>query len=157
MHHEGKQIKLCTKLTFAFLVFFAVAVTTSLQQRLSSFFMYEYQVNVLSACLRRPDVSLLLAPSFVRGTEGMLKFHSFDKPPDTTLFSSYYCCYCLCSNFTVFTGCFFSLLPAFFSLVYFGSSSRFCSPVRASHPFFCLLYTSPSPRDLSTSRMPSSA
>ena len=28
----------------------------------------------------------------------------------------------------------------------------------ASHPFYtCLLYTSPSPRDLSTSRMPSSA
>ena len=26
-----------------------------------------------------------------------------------------------------------------------------------SHPLFCLLYTSPSPRDLSTSRMPSSA
>ena len=25
------------------------------------------------------------------------------------------------------------------------------------HPYFCLLYTSPSPRDLSTSRMPSSA
>ena len=25
------------------------------------------------------------------------------------------------------------------------------------HPWFCLLYTSPSPRDLSTSRMPSSA
>ena len=27
----------------------------------------------------------------------------------------------------------------------------------ASNPYFCLLYTSPSPRDLSTSRMPSSA
>ena len=27
----------------------------------------------------------------------------------------------------------------------------------ASHAYFCLLYTSPSPRDLSTSRMPSSA
>ena len=26
-----------------------------------------------------------------------------------------------------------------------------------AHPSFCLLYTSPSPRDLSTSRMPSSA
>ena len=26
-----------------------------------------------------------------------------------------------------------------------------------SHPLICLLYTSPSPRDLSTSRMPSSA
>ena len=28
---------------------------------------------------------------------------------------------------------------------------------RADQPWFCLLYTSPSPRDLSTSRMPSSA
>ena len=28
---------------------------------------------------------------------------------------------------------------------------------RTSHPYTCLLYTSPSPRDLSTSRMPSSA
>ena len=28
---------------------------------------------------------------------------------------------------------------------------------KISHPKFCLLYTSPSPRDLSTSRMPSSA
>ena len=27
----------------------------------------------------------------------------------------------------------------------------------AQLPYFCLLYTSPSPRDLSTSRMPSSA
>ena len=27
----------------------------------------------------------------------------------------------------------------------------------AGHPDYCLLYTSPSPRDLSTSRMPSSA
>ena len=27
----------------------------------------------------------------------------------------------------------------------------------SEHPFVCLLYTSPSPRDLSTSRMPSSA
>ena len=29
--------------------------------------------------------------------------------------------------------------------------------VRSNHPDTCLLYTSPSPRDLSTSRMPSSA
>ena len=29
--------------------------------------------------------------------------------------------------------------------------------IRAVHPHTCLLYTSPSPRDLSTSRMPSSA
>ena len=28
---------------------------------------------------------------------------------------------------------------------------------RGGTPWFCLLYTSPSPRDLSTSRMPSSA
>jgi len=28
---------------------------------------------------------------------------------------------------------------------------------RGEHPLICLLYTSPSPRDLSTSRMPSSA
>ena len=28
---------------------------------------------------------------------------------------------------------------------------------RSDNPVFCLLYTSPSPRDLSTSRMPSSA
>ena len=30
-------------------------------------------------------------------------------------------------------------------------------PIYVHSPYFCLLYTSPSPRDLSTSRMPSSA
>ena len=30
-------------------------------------------------------------------------------------------------------------------------------PTVITAPYFCLLYTSPSPRDLSTSRMPSSA
>ena len=30
-------------------------------------------------------------------------------------------------------------------------------PLREVQPYICLLYTSPSPRDLSTSRMPSSA
>ena len=30
-------------------------------------------------------------------------------------------------------------------------------PITLGHEFSCLLYTSPSPRDLSTSRMPSSA
>ena len=30
-------------------------------------------------------------------------------------------------------------------------------PVKAAFVYVCLLYTSPSPRDLSTSRMPSSA
>ena len=34
---------------------------------------------------------------------------------------------------------------------------RFANPMWETHPYFCLLYTSPSPRDLSTSRMPSSA
>ena len=29
--------------------------------------------------------------------------------------------------------------------------------IKMGEPYFCLLYTSPSPRDLSTSRMPSSA
>ena len=43
-----------------------------------------------------------------------------------------------------------------------GTSLRenvYCTKVGATHPeeMYCLLYTSPSPRDLSTSRMPSSA
>ena len=38
----------------------------------------------------------------------------------------------------------------------FGKTSRKCPPF-CIQPITCLLYTSPSPRDLSTSRMPSSA
>ena len=38
-----------------------------------------------------------------------------------------------------------------------GLSCRILVPETASYPKICLLYTSPSPRDLSTSRMPSSA
>ena len=38
------------------------------------------------------------------------------------------------------------------------SGTKFCCPVcEKSLSIYCLLYTSPSPRDLSTSRMPSSA
>ena len=37
------------------------------------------------------------------------------------------------------------------------SDSLESSPSKSSKPYICLLYTSPSPRDLSTSRMPSSA
>ena len=39
---------------------------------------------------------------------------------------------------------------------YFGSANMF-RPYQVIEISFCLLYTSPSPRDLSTSRMPSSA
>ena len=35
--------------------------------------------------------------------------------------------------------------------------NRLCLIALCHHPLACLLYTSPSPRDLSTSRMPSSA
>ena len=38
-----------------------------------------------------------------------------------------------------------------------GIVDEFEQRVRATNPLVCLLYTSPSPRDLSTSRMPSSA
>ena len=38
-----------------------------------------------------------------------------------------------------------------------GGLKLFCAGVGTKHPDICLLYTSPSPRDLSTSRMPSSA
>ena len=36
-------------------------------------------------------------------------------------------------------------------------TGQYVDPRSAKKPFNCLLYTSPSPRDLSTSRMPSSA
>ena len=41
-------------------------------------------------------------------------------------------------------------------VVYMGEILKFCRNEDSAHNF-CLLYTSPSPRDLSTSRMPSSA
>ena len=36
-------------------------------------------------------------------------------------------------------------------------NAQSAGPITISDPYVCLLYTSPSPRDLSTSRMPSSA
>ena len=39
----------------------------------------------------------------------------------------------------------------------FSGDNHFDAEIDESNPYFCLLYTSPSPRDLSTSRMPSSA
>ena len=44
-----------------------------------------------------------------------------------------------------------------FTLVLFASSMFTNTFLTAAHHLICLLYTSPSPRDLSTSRMPSSA
>ena len=37
------------------------------------------------------------------------------------------------------------------------NESKILKKVRFTHPYFCLLYTSPSPRDRTRSRMPSSA
>jgi len=39
----------------------------------------------------------------------------------------------------------------------YGEAAKTFDEVEREHPYSCLLYTSPSPRDLSTSRMPSSA
>ena len=51
------------------------------------------------------------------------------------------------------------VIIAALSTVVYLVSSRFCPTrvQRVEQPYACLLYTSPSPRDLSTSRMPSSA
>ena len=111
----------------------------------SCFFTSIHHAHVLSASLRRPDVSRSFsAPFRVRLRVCMMKFYSFDKPPDTTLFSSYLltCCVLFC-----FVAC---LFPFFFF-----TSSRFCNllpkmlpwwmiacvcPVHASHPFVVLPY-----------------
>ena len=54
------------------------------------------------------------------------------------------------------------VLFGYFNIVSAATGSEFISFFDISKPYgkqliFCLLYTSPSPRDLSTSRMPSSA
>ena len=46
---------------------------------------------------------------------------------------------------------------ALFCIFYFVHGADWASFSANAHAYTCLLYTSPSPRDLSTSRMPSSA
>ena len=44
-----------------------------------------------------------------------------------------------------------------FDSIWLADHVVFPSAINSKYPYSCLLYTSPSPRDLSTSRMPSSA
>ena len=50
-----------------------------------------------------------------------------------------------------------SLADVLVGAVSYGAYAAARAPPDEEHPYGCLLYTSPSPRDLSTSRMPSSA